>query len=203
MRIPFGRPELAWAGIAGPVAFVTSWATAGALTPGYSPLTEPISRLASEGAPYRPLMNTGFLIFAVAMPVYAVPLRAALPGRAWLAAVAAGVGSAGIAATPLGFSDRLDAAHAVAASSTYLALAALPLLASGPLSRSGRRRPGRASAALGLAAGACLWASIAAEPVGLFQRAGLTLVDVWIVASAIAVARRRRAGMGVVAGRVG
>ncbi|HEY3239218.1 MAG TPA: DUF998 domain-containing protein, partial [Acidimicrobiia bacterium] len=125
MRIPTGRRELAWAGVAGPVTFVTSWAVAGALTPGYSPLTEPISRLAAAGASHRPLMNAGFLVFAAAMPVYAVPLRSALPGRAWLAAVASGVGSAAITATPLDFSDRLDAAHAVAAGSTYLALAAL------------------------------------------------------------------------------
>lgn len=182
---------MAWAGVAGPVTFVVSWATAGALTPGYSPLSEPISRLAAAGAPHRPLMNAGFLIFAAAMPVYALPLRAVLPGPAWLAAVATGVGSAGIAATPLGFSDRLDAAHAVAAGCTYLALASLPLLARGPLARSGRRRAARASAALGVAAGACLGASIAAEPVGLFQRAGLTLVDVWIVATALAIVRQR------------
>ncbi|MDQ3944106.1 MAG: DUF998 domain-containing protein, partial [Actinomycetota bacterium] len=122
MRIPTGRRELAWAGVAGPVAFVVSWAAAGQLTSGYSPLTEPISRLAGAGARYRPLMNAGFLIFAAAMPVYAAPLRSALPGRAWLAAVASGIGTAGIAATPLGSSDRLDVAHAVAAGSTYLAL---------------------------------------------------------------------------------
>jgi len=191
MRIPTGRPDLAWAGVAGPVTFVASWATAGALSPGYSPLTEPISRLAAAGAPYRPLMNASFLIFAAAMPVYAVPLRSALAGRAWLAAVAAGAGSAGIAVTPLGFSDRLDAAHAVAAGSTYLAMAALPLVASPALARSGRRWAARASAALGLVAGACLGASIAGEPVGFYQRAGLTLVDLWIVTTALAIVRRR------------
>ena len=194
MRNPTGRRELAWAGVAGPVTFVVSWATAGGLTPGYSPLTQPISRLAAAGAEHRPLMNLGFCVFAAAMPLYAVPLRAALPGPAWLAAVAAGVGSAGIAATPLGFSDRLDAAHAVAAGSTYLALAALPVLASGALSRSGRRRTAQASVALGLAAGAALAASSVAEPVGLFQRAGITLVDVWIVTSAFVIIRPLRSG---------
>ncbi len=191
MRIPARRSNLAWAGVAGPLTFVASWATAGALTPGYSPLQEPISRLAAAGAPHRPLMNAGFLVFAAAMPLYAVPLRSALPSRAWLAAVASGVGSAGIAATPLGFSDRLDAAHAVAAGSTYLAMAALPLLAAGPLGRSGQGRAAQMSAAVGVAAGVALGASIGAEPVGFFQRAGLTLVDVWIVATALAIARRR------------
>ncbi|MGH9004509.1 MAG: DUF998 domain-containing protein, partial [Acidimicrobiia bacterium] len=119
MRIPTRRTNLAWTGVVGPVTFVASWATAGALTPGYSPLQEPISRLAAAAATHRPLMNAGFLVFAATIPLYAVPLRAALPGRAWLAAVACGAGSAGIAATPLGFSDGLDAAHAVAAGSTY------------------------------------------------------------------------------------
>jgi hypothetical membrane protein len=191
MRIPSGRRPLAWAGVVGPVAFVAGWMTAGGLTPGYSPIEEPVSRLAAAGAPHRGLMNAGFLVFAAALPVYAVPLRAALRGPAWLAAVACGLGSAGIAATPLGFSDGLDAAHAAAAGSTYLALAALPLLAARPLAASGRPRAARASAAAGVVAGTCLGASIVAEPVGLLQRAGLTLVDVWIVASALALVRRR------------
>jgi hypothetical membrane protein len=191
MRIPTRRRALAWAGVAGPVTFITSWATAGALTPGYSPLQEPVSRLAAAGAPHRPLMNAGFLVFAAAMPAYAVPLRMVVPGRAWLAALACGVGSAGIAVTPLGFSDGLDAAHAAAAGSTYLAMAALPLLAAGPLARSGRRQAARASVAIGVVAGACLVASTVAEPVGLFQRAGLSVVDAWIVASALAILRGR------------
>jgi hypothetical membrane protein len=191
MRIASGRRALAWAGVAGPVTFVVSWATAGALTPGYSPLTEPVSRLAAAGAPQRPLMNAGFLVFAAAMPISAIPFRSALPGRAWLASVASGIATAAIAATPLGFSGRLDAAHALAAGSAYLTLVALPLAASGSLARSGRRRAARASAALGLVAGACLAASMAAEPVGFFQRAGLTLIDVWIVATALAVVRQR------------
>ena len=82
----------------------------------------------------------------------------------------------------------------MAAGSTYLALAALPVLASGALSRSGRRRAAQASVALGLAAGAALALSTVAEPVGLFQRAGITLVDVWIVASALAIIRPLRSG---------
>ncbi|MGH8976141.1 MAG: DUF998 domain-containing protein, partial [Acidimicrobiia bacterium] len=90
MPITSRRQRLAWAGIAGPVAFVASWAGAGALTPRYDPVGEPISRLAAAGAPHRSIMNTGFLVFAAAMPVYALPLRSALAGRAWLAALAAG-----------------------------------------------------------------------------------------------------------------
>ena len=191
MPIPTPRRPLAWAGVAGPVTFITSWAAAGALTPGYSPLEEPVSRLAAAGAPHRPLMNAGFLVFAAAMPLYAVPLRSVLPGRAWLTAVACGVGSAGIAATPLGFSDGLDAAHAAAAGSTYLAMAVLPVAAAGSLARSGRQRAAQMSAAVGVVAGACLAASIVAEPVGLFQRAGLTLVDAWIVTSAVAILGHR------------
>jgi hypothetical membrane protein len=187
MAIAFRRQWLAWAGVAGPVAFVASWAAAGALSPGYSPLQEPISRLAAAEAPHRPLMNTGFLVFAAAMPVYALPLRSALAGRAWLAALAAGLGSAAIATTPLGFSDGLDAAHAAAAGSTYVAMAALPLVAGRAQAGAGHRRAGRVSAVTGVMAGACLAASIVTEPVGLWQRTGLTLVDAWIVASALAI----------------
>jgi hypothetical membrane protein len=185
------RARLAWAGVVGPVTFVAGWAVAGALTPGYSPLSQPVSRLAAAGAPQRPLMNAGFLAFAVAMPVYAVSLRAELPGRTWLVALANGVATAAIVATPLGYSQAVDTAHAGAAGVAYLALAALPLAAAVPLARTGRPRAARASVVLGLVAGASLAATSADRAVGLFQRAGLTLVDAWIVATALAMLRKR------------
>jgi xanthine/uracil permease len=136
-------------------------------------------------------MNAGFLAFAVAMPIYAVSLRAALPGATWLVALANGVATAAIAAAPLGHSPSIDTAHAAAAGAAYVTLAALPLAAATPLARTGRPRVARASVVLGLVAGASLAATSADRAVGLFQRAGLTLVDAWIVASALAMLRKR------------
>lgn len=186
-----GRRRLGWAGVVGPVTFVAGWVTAGAMTPGYSPVTRPVSRLAAAGASQRPLMTAAFLAFAAAMPVYAVAVRAALPGWTWLVALATGVTTAGVAAAPLGYSQPVDAVHAAAAATAYLAMAALPLAAAAPLARTGRTRAARVSAVLAMAAGACLTASSAGWAVGLLQRAGLTLVDAWIVATALAILRKR------------
>ncbi|MGH9041523.1 MAG: hypothetical protein ACRDZ3_14970, partial [Acidimicrobiia bacterium] len=78
-----------------------------------------------------------------------------------------------------------------------LALVALPVLARRPLAAAGRRRAALLSVATGAGAGACLVASIVGEPVGLFQRAGLTLVDIWIVTMAVAILRDRLGGEAV------
>lgn len=59
-------------GVAGPVVFTTAWLIAGALTPGYSHVREPISQLAALGAPYPAIQQAGF--FA---------LTAAVMGLAW------------------------------------------------------------------------------------------------------------------------
>lgn len=186
-------------GIAGPTAFVAAWATGGALTPGYSPFRDTISRLAEEGASTAPLMTAGFVAFGVLLPIWGRALGERL-GSPVLSRVVtvAGVATLGVAAAPLtrdGGSTR-DTLHAIAAGTGYLAMAATPLLAARPLRRAGHGRAATASAAVGVTSAAALVASVLAAndafvSGGGWQRLGLTVVDAWHVVMAGAVLRAR------------
>jgi hypothetical membrane protein len=181
-------------GVIGPAAFVTAWAVGGAVaSERYSPVEDAISRLAAVHAPTRPLMTAGFVAFGIGVPLYGVALRQRLPGRAWAAAVATGLATIGVAALPLDHSGSVDMAHGAFASVGYATLAAVPLLAAGPLRRSGRRRAAGASVIAGVACGASLLATVAGPKHGLFQRAGLTVGDAWVLASAVWLLRSQAA----------
>lgn len=192
-RTPPRTPGRSWAlaGLVGPLGFITAWLAAGSLTDGYSPVGDAISRLAAVGAPYRTVMAAGFVCFGVAVPIYALVLRRCLGGQTWIAATTSGVATLGIALFPLGSSGAVDGIHNGLAALGYLALAATPVLAARALSDDGHRRAARASVAVGVLAGACLAATVAGPAHGLFQRTGLTVVDVWLMASAVWIARGR------------
>jgi hypothetical protein len=64
------------------------------------------------------------------------------------------------------------------------------LLAAGPLAARGHRRVAAVSRAVGVLSGASLAATVFGSAHGLFQRAGLTLGDLWLVAAAAAVIGR-------------
>lgn len=156
------------AGVAGPAAFVTAWAVGGAVTDGYSPVRDAISELAQLGASTRPWMTAGMVAFGVSMPLFA----RLLPRRAAIAAVAAGVGTLAVAAFPLDPGESVPA-HAVAAGAPYVATSAMPAL-------SGNVPLG--AVALALLGGSVVFHDSAG---GLLQRAGLTLVDAWIVSRSV------------------
>jgi Protein of unknown function (DUF998) len=102
--------------------------------------------------------------------------------------MATGLATLGVAALPLdGWAG--DTAHGVAAGIGYVSLAATPLLAAGPLARRGRRRAAVASRILGIASLACLGAKTVDDRAGLFQRLGLTVGDLWLVAAAVGILR--------------
>ncbi len=180
---------LAIGGLVGPTAFVTAWSVLGVTTSGYSSVDDAISRLAASDAPTRRAMSAGFGVFGAGMILYGAALRTALPGRAWTLAVATGVATLGVAALPLETSAG-DRPHQVAAVTGYATLTALPVAAAVSLGRSGRRAWARYSVATGVVSAVCLLASALGPGEGLFQRAGLAVVDVWVVASAIDVLRR-------------
>ncbi len=182
---------MALAGVIGPLGFVAAWLIAGALTPGYSPVGQAISRLAAAGAPRRGLMTAGLACFGVGVGIYAVELRRRLAGRAWIAAATSAVATLGVALFPLGFSDVVDGVHTTLAAVGYLALAATPVLAAPALAGSGRRRAAGASVAIGCLAAVCLAATVAGPAHGLAQRAGLGLVDAWLIAGAAWFVRAR------------
>ncbi len=99
---------LAIGGFVGPAAFVGAWTAAGLRTRGYSPVTDAISDLAAIGASTRSLMTAGFVVDGIGLTAFGLSMRTAVEGRAWMAAVATGVATLGVAAAPL--AGRLPAA---------------------------------------------------------------------------------------------
>lgn len=184
-----GKRAMAVGGLVGPAAFVTAWSVLGASTAGYSPVHDAISRLAAAGTSTRVGMSAGFGVFGAGMTLYAAALRSTLPGPAWVMAVATGVATVGVAVLPLETSVG-DRFHYVAAGAGYATLAALPLVAGRSLAARGWRRWALYSTATGAVSAVCVLASALGPASGLFQRAGLTVVDVWVVASAIEILRR-------------
>jgi len=191
---------MAVGGLVGPAAFVTAWSVLGATTAGYSPVHDAISRLATSGSSTRLGMSTGFAVFGAGMTLYAGALRSALPGPAWTMAAATGVATLGVAALPLGTSAG-EAPHQAVAGVGYATLAALPLVAGRSLAARGWRGWARYSTATGAVSAVCVLASAIGPASGLFQRAGLTVVDVWVVASALEILRRPHGYAPVSAGR--
>jgi hypothetical membrane protein len=187
-------------GIVGPAAFVGAWVVGGAMAEGYDPLRDTISRLAEIGAPTRPVMTAGLVAFGLLIPVWARALGDRLGSVALRRIVTtAGLTTlavAGLPVTPEG-GTPLDAAHAVAAGGGYVAMAVTPLVAAPLLRRRGHSLAAGASVAVGVVSvGSLVGTVLVGEdgPVGsgLLQRLGLTVVDAWHVAAAVAVLRSRR-----------
>jgi hypothetical membrane protein len=174
----------------GPLAFVGSWALAGASTAGYSTVDDAISDLAAVGAPTRAAMTAGFVVFGLGVVAFGAALRDALDGRAGLACVVTATCTLGVAATPLGGWSG-DTVHAVFAGLGYASLAAAPLLAARPFARRGRHGWARASRVAAIASALCLVASTLGPAHGLWQRLGLSVGDVWIVVTALALLSSR------------
>jgi hypothetical protein len=155
--------------VVGPVTFVAAWAGLGATTDGYDPTRQAISRLAALGAPSRPWMTAALAVLGAGMVLYGLALR---PHRWWPLPVANGLATLAVAALPLG--GTVDTAHGAAAAAGYLTLAAIPTT-----------RGTRLAVLVGLACGACLLASVLVARDGLFQRLGLTIGHLWVVATAL------------------
>ncbi|MDZ4827883.1 MAG: DUF998 domain-containing protein [Actinomycetota bacterium] len=187
MRTLAADRRFALGGVVGPIAFVAAWAIGGFVADDYSPVEDAISELAAVGASTRLLMTTGFVAYGIGVGLFAVALRHALPGRAWLAAAVSALATLGVAATPLDHSAFVDDLHGVFAGTGYVALAALPLLARPYLSTPRARGASVVAAAV---SGACLALTLTGDAHGLFQRVGLGAGDIWIVATAIALLAR-------------
>lgn len=176
--------RLTLGGVLGPIAFIAAWVVGAAIAgPGYSSVDDAISRLAAVDVETRPLMTAGFVAFGLALPCYAIALRHALPGWAWVTAASTGLATLAVAALPLDRSPAIDRWHFVAAAVGYITLAATPLLAFGPLRSQGRSALAHAGLAAALVSAVCLTLSAVTEPAGLLQRLGLSATDGWLVAS--------------------
>lgn len=188
------RRAAALCGVAGPVAFVGGWLLNGLRTDGYDPRVDAISQLAREGAPTRLSMTVCFVVFGVLVPLWAPTVARVVgaPALRWSVTVA-GLATVAVAALPLtrepgGTQDLL---HALAAGTGYVAMALTPLLAVGGLRRQGLRTAATVSALTGVVSAGALVATVVASSSGLFQRLGLTVVDLWhgVVASWVLLRR--------------
>ena len=186
-----GMRALAVGGLIGPAAFVGAWWWAGMSASRYSAVQDAISRLAAVGTPTRALMTTGFVLFGLGVGAYALALRAAVDGPAWIAAAGTAGCTLAIALLPLDRSAATDDAHAVFAVTGYVTLVAVPLLAATGLAALGGAPSARVSRLVGLCSAALLAASFVGPRHGLFQRAGLTVTDLWIAASSVTLLRWR------------
>ncbi|WP_420451286.1 DUF998 domain-containing protein [Ilumatobacter sp.] len=190
------RRGAAWGGVVGPIAFVTAWAVAAAVTSApYSSVDDAISRLAAVGSDVRSTMTVGFVAFSAGVGPYAIALRRAVPGRAWWAALATAGATIAVAALPLDRSDLVDRLHAAAAVVGYVTLVGVPLGCARPLARLGHRTLAAAAIVATATSTVGLAASLVVDADGLAQRIGLSATDAWIVASvptvrALAAARR-------------
>jgi hypothetical membrane protein len=163
----------------GPAVFITTWAALGATAEGYDPTRTAISRLAAIGAPTRPAMTGGLVVLAGGMGLYAAAIRRR---PAWVLAAANGLATLAVAALPLGSTH--DTAHGVSAGLGYVTLAAIPLLSAPALHGRARRA---AAVAAGTVSGLCLLATTVVDRDGLLQRVGLTVAQLWVVASALSL----------------
>jgi hypothetical membrane protein len=186
---------LALGGVVGPAAFIGSWLVAGTATEGYSHVDRAISDLAAVGASTRVLMTTGFVVDGLGLIAFGFAWRESMQSRAWIAAVMTGVGTLGVATSPLGGWTG-DRAHAAFAGLAYVSIATLPVLGARALARHGRRGWPRASVAVGVASATALAASTLGPAHGLYQRLGLTIGDAWVMAVAVSIATARVATPG-------
>ncbi len=80
-----------------------------------------------------------------------------------------------------------DLVHGGLATAGYVTLAATPILAAPTLWGGQRRSAAVLSLAIGVGAGLCLATTLVGRHHGLWQRAGLSIGDVWLAASAVAM----------------
>jgi len=182
------RTWTALGGVVGPVTFCAAWVIGGAVQDGYSPVDEPISRLAAVDASARIVMNAGLVALGVGLLLFAVALRDHVEGAAWAGAAVSGLATLGVVAVPLGRSAEGDGLHGSLAFAGYLSLVAIPILTA---RRSTRRPRAALSLAMGVLAALCLLGALASSSaVGALQRAGLLFAHAWIVGVSVSLLRK-------------
>lgn len=205
MDVPRWVPRVAIAGAFGVVAYVSSWALAGALHEDYDPIQQAISELFARGAPSPGswLLAGSLVVTGVLLVAFGFALHVGLPGRGLAGPIAAslsGVMTILVVAFPCtdgcpGFGTSFtDTMHVIVAGTGYAALVIAPLLFARRL-RGHDDRLARISLLLGgLAAVGFLLRTVgfAPELTGLQQRVFNTLADLWYVVAAFEIVRRTR-----------
>ena len=198
---PTGVTSLGFLGLAGaPVALTSTWVVLGSRRSGYSPLRDPVSRMAAVGADRRGAMTAGFLAYAFGAGCGAAALRRMPDGAELLvhppSVAASGLGMLGLAVFPLGASFG-DAPHLVAGTATYAALSVAPLVPAAGFWKSGRRFMAGAAVTAAIVTAAAFGLSRAVPArQGLFQRIGLLSSGAWTASAGLAALRASRAVAG-------
>src|SRR5688500_3106948 len=144
---------------------------------GYDPVTDAISRLAELGAPNRWIVTAGIVAFGLGALLFAPRLKR----PAAVALALAGLASFAVALFPCtegcpGPGTFTDTAHVVAAAAFYVSFVLVPILQADATIHV--VVVGVAGTALALHGGGI-------GPNGLLQRAGLTLLDGWLIVTAL------------------
>jgi hypothetical membrane protein len=96
---PAFRTARLWSILASAVVLAATIVVVGALTPGYSQLSETVSRLGSRGQPHTVLARAGLVLYGLLVVIGAGALGARAPGKErMLAVLVGGFGVAGVVA---------------------------------------------------------------------------------------------------------
>ncbi len=198
---------IAGVAVAGQVAFVVAWATAGLLEPGYSVSSQAVSELFSHTAEYPWIVRTGIALLVPSYLATAVLLRRMLERAAWpavglfLLAVALVItvdldpldcminASAACARrVDLGQVSTAHRVHGPAAVALQVSLVATPFALAIALRGSATARWALLVGAIGVAS--VVWVAVAGPGIyGVAQRTTFGFVNVWIVLIAAAAVR--------------
>lgn len=182
--------------VVAPIVFIVGWAVTGPNTLDYSAVYEAISELAAEGADQRMAMTGAFVGYGIWLLVAVPAVRRSVLRPIAPALVVNALATFAVAALPLHRSTAMDRGHGVAAFVGYASLAAIPLLGGLALRRADR--PGLAAASFAASGLVALFLVFSAlvDADGLFQRLGLTVGDLWLVAAGVAILAGRLDGVG-------
>jgi hypothetical protein len=200
-RMP-GVRRLALLAIAGQALFPLAWLVAGGVDEGYSHERQYVSELGARNAEHAWIFAVGAVALGLSWVAIGLALRGALPRRPWSWAppalfVAAGVLAASVVLLPLDCSPTVDEACKAQLKDWdlswrhyahgFVGLAAQVVLAATPFALALALRPGMLSrVALGLGlVGLLIGAGLVVAPLvdedreGIYQRAGLVVVQGW------------------------
>jgi hypothetical protein len=194
--------QLALVALAGQAVFPLGWLVAGGLSDGYSHERQYVSELGARGMEYDWIFELGLLGLALSWVAIGLVLRHALPDPRWSRVsgalfLVAGVAAAAVVVLPVDCSASIDAAceerqragdlswqhyaHGLIAWAEQLVLAATPFVVGRALPAGPLRHAAFALGAIGLVLGAAqLGIQFADEDrAGIYQRAGLVIVQGW------------------------
>lgn len=204
--VPRWAAWTAVAGAVGVVLYVSAWAVAGTLIPGFDPLRQAISETFATGVPATPrvLVTAALLLTGVLLTAAGPALHRGLPGTGLVGPVlvaVSGLGTIAVAFAPCSAADcpgsatsTVDTLHTVTAGVSYLALITAPVAFA---VRVRARNPAFATVSAVLGGLAVLgfvlrYSGVVPALPGLQQRLFNTVADLWYVVAAIEVVRRRR-----------